>query len=185
MVLGYVMQGNSSNDAIFFNGGESDDVLCDACGSCLNYGYSPQIIDIKPSKKYDISYTHELRSIYSERFVLFCKNDLRSQDFFVPIQAGGVTVYYMMPSRILNFDFQRRKVKFGLRCNKCGEYDFVVGAYPTFLKACAPIDYGFFRTDLAFGNQTSKFPLIVVGCEWKEMLSSQRFRGIDFTPITD
>lgn len=185
MILGYTLSGQSSNDANFFNGDEPSGVLCPCCGSCLDYNYSPVSIDVKPSKKYDVSYTNDLRVLFSERFVEFCKNVLKAEDYFKPIRAGEKVLYYMVPSRLLDFDYIRRKVRFEGKCPSCNSYETVAGAYPVFLKEQVPIEEGFFRTDIAFASGKSKFPLIIIGTKWKKLLVAQKFRGIDFEEIAD
>lgn len=183
MIIGYTLSGQSSNDADFFDGSELGVVLCPDCGTCLDYSYAPASVDIKPSKKYDVSYTNDLRKLFSERFVEFCRDVLRSDDVFKPVRSSGTVYYYMVPSRTLPFDRVRRKTRIEGVCGQCGGYASVVGAHPAFLMQREPIGPGFFRTDLAFGNAKSKFPLIVIGSEWKALLSAQKFRGIDFGEI--
>lgn len=185
MILGYTISGKSSNDAMFFNGEESKDVLCSICGSCLDYRFSPMSIEVKPSKMYDVSYTHDLRTLFSEKFVDFCKEVLKVDEEFKPISVGGQSLYYMVPNQILEFDFERRKVRFEHKCPLCNGYETVAGAYPVFLKVKEPIKSGFFKTDLAFASGKSKVPLIIVGTEWKALIASQKFRGIDFSEISD
>lgn len=183
MILGYILSGKNSNDANFFNGDEPAGVLCPSCGSCLDYSYSPKTINVKPSKKYDVSYTNDLRTLFSERFVRFCKDTLKSEEVFKPVHAGDMVLYYMVPDQILEFDFMRRKVRFDGLCSLCNGYETVAGAYPVFLKNQDPIYSGFFRTDLAFASGKSKFPLMIVGSEWRKLLVSQKFRGIEFEEI--
>jgi len=185
MILGYTLSGNSSNEAMFFKGDEPSGIVCPQCGTCLNYEYSPLSVDIHPSKKYDISYTHDLRKLFSERFVSFCKEVLNSHETFVPVQAGKMQLFYMIPTRVVEFDVIRRKVRFEKPCVHCGGYEAIAGAHPAFLKDNRIIEPGFFRTDIPFGSGKSKFPLIVVCEEWKNLLASEKFRGIDFGVISN
>ena len=185
MINGYTLSGKSSNDASFFNGDEPSGVLCPRCGSCLDYGYSPVSLDIKSSKKYDVSYTNDLRKLYSERFFVFCRDVLKADKLFKPVQVRDTVLYYMFPSQIVEFDYIRRKTRFEGTCDQCGGYSSVAGAHPAFLKASEPVGSGFFRTDIAFGSGKAKFPLIIIGSEWKKLLASEKFRGIDFGEVTD
>ena len=184
MILGHTLSGNSFNDASFFNGDEPAGVLCQSCASCIDYSYSPASIDVKPSKKYDVSCTNDLRNIYSERFFVFCRDVLKADEVFRPLRAGDSVLYYMLPFQTIEFDYVRRKTRFEGACEQCGGYDAVAGAHPAFLKIHEPIGPGFFKTDLAFGSGSAKFPLIIVGSEWKKLLAAQKFRGIDFGDIT-
>lgn len=180
MNLAHTLSGNSSNNANFFGADVSPGVLCPQCGSCLNYEYSPPLLKINPSKKYDVSYTRDLRQLYSERFVKFCREELLSDDVFIPVDVGWGAYYYMMPKRIVAFDWKRRNSMFTDACSLCGSYREIVGAYPAYLHIDEPLGPGFYRTDLAFGSGESKAPLILVGTEWKLALELEKFRGIVF-----
>jgi hypothetical protein len=183
-IIGYVLSGNSSNGASFLDGREPAGVLCSRCGSCLDFAYTPSSIDISPSKIYDVSYTDDLRKLYSERFVAFCRDVLKATETFVPIQAGRTILYYMIPSRTLEFDLVRRRTRFDDPCDACGGFGAVVGAHPAFLKTDDAVGPGFFKTDIAFGSGKAKFPLIIVGAEWKALIASRKFRGVEFAEIT-
>lgn len=184
MILGYVMKANSSNDGNFFDGSEGDDVLCPNCGSCLNYDYFPKSIDIKPSKKYDVSYTNDLRLLFSRRFVEFCTNILGADELFRKVNVQGQELFYMIPKRVLEFDVERRKTRFENPCSICGGYESIVGAKPAFLKITEPIKNGFFRSDVAFASGKHKAPLFFVSVDWMKQLSLQKFRGIEFSEVT-
>lgn len=185
MILGYVMRAKDCNDGIFFNGDEPAGVLCPNCGTCLDYQYAPNTIDIHPSKKYDVSYTHDLRDLYSAKFVKFCREVLKSDVSFKLVKSAEIDFFYMMPSRVLEFDVERRKTRFEKLCNVCGGYESIVGARPAFLRTRELIGPGFYRSDVAFASGKSKYPLFMVGGEWKELLASQKIRGLVFEEIRD
>ena len=184
MILGYTFNGHSSNNVSFFDGNEPKGVLCACCGTCLDDTYSPEILDINQSRKYDISYTDDLRNLYSERFYLFCKDVLKADVKFKQIKTRNMVLYYMIPpKKILEFDIVRRETKFEKKCKMCGGYESVAGAFPPFLKINKPLGHGFFRTDVIFGSGREKGPLFIIGNEWKKLLAAQKFRGIDFEEI--
>lgn len=116
---------------------------------------------------------------------MFCRDVLKADEIFKPVQAGDIVLYYMIPSRTIEFDHVRRKVRFEGKCPSCNSYETVAGAYPVFLNEQKPMKEGFFRTDIAFASGKSKFPLIIIGTEWKKLLVAQKFRGIDFEEIAD
>ena len=185
MVLGYVLSGKNCNEGLFFNGNEPKGVLCPSCGMCLDYQYTPSTIDVHPSKNYDVSYTHDLRDLFSSKFAAFCKDELRCDDEFKPIKSESKDLFYMFPERVLEFDAKRRKTRFEKPCEVCGGYEAIVGARPAFLRIDEPIGPGFHRSDIAFASGKSKFPLFFVGVAWKKLLAAQKFRGIKFDEITD
>jgi hypothetical protein len=183
MIVGYILSGNSSNEGVFFDEVQIQDRLCQHCGTCFDYNYAPASLKIHPSKKYDVSYTHDLRDIFSERFVEYSKEVLNAENDFSRIDLGHSFVYYMMPSSELEFDTERSKTRFVKPCEACGGYEAVVGSKPAFLKRRDAIGIGFFRTDVSFASGKSKHPLIIVGPEWKGLLESQNFRGLVFRPV--
>lgn len=185
MILGYVISGNACNEGRFFIGGEPSSLLCPKCGTCMDYRYTPERISIDRSRKYDVSYTHDLRKLFSKTFVSFCRDVLHSDEEFRLVKGDGMDFFYMYPSKVLEFDIERRKTRFEKPCDVCGGYESIVGARPAFLRTRSPIGPGFYRSDIAFSSGTSKFPLFFVSTEWKEHLESQRFRGIEFEPVLD
>jgi hypothetical protein len=183
MIFGYMLNTNGSNEEYFFNGNEPVGTLCSVCGTCLNYEYGPEVLSIGPSRKYDVSSTLDLRLLFSTRFVQFCQDVLHSEDNFQLVRSQSRDYFYMMPSRVLEFDVQRRKSRFDKPCEKCGGYDSIVGARPVFLKIDKPLGPGFYRSDIPFGSGKSKAPLYFVGAEWAELLATQKFRGIRLDEI--
>lgn len=180
-MIAYILRGHDNN-AYFFSD-DSKGITCEACGTCLDYGYVPREIDMQPSKKYDVSTTYDGRMLYSAAFVDFCKTELQLGEEFIPISCGSGTFYYMFPARIIRFDVTRRHTRFLNACNKCGGYESIVGATPAFLDANLPIGHGFFRTDIAFGSGKEKFPLILIDPENKEKMQTKCFRGLELLGI--
>jgi hypothetical protein len=185
MIQGFKLDGGSSNDAEFFDGSEPEDTLCLRCKCCINEHYVPKFLDVSKSKKYDVAYTHDLHAVFSERFVSFCKDVLNSDDVFTPIKTPHSTLYYMIPKRILSFDAEKGKVKFGNTCPTCGQCEEIIGANPVYLISKEPLGPHFYRTDLSFSGRKNKHPLILVCTEWKTILAAEKFRGLTFDAIAD
>ncbi|RBP48516.1 hypothetical protein [Arenicella xantha] len=183
MIIGYVFSGSSSNGGLFFGESDAAEIICSNCGTCNDYGYAPRSLNINKSQMYDISFTDDLRRVFSDRFVAFAKSNLGSDEQFKIIQTAHGSLNYMFPSRIVEFDSIRRKTQFVNKCDLCGGFESIVGAHPTFLLSEKPIGPGFFRTDIAFASGKSKFPLFIVGVEWKKLLEKEKFRGLVFKPI--
>jgi hypothetical protein len=178
MKLGYSLNGNASNDGIFFDGSVPRGVLCPSCGSCLDYEYAPAKIKIHPSKKYDVSYSHDTRHLFSKRFVTYCSEVLGSLESFKKIDANSTELYYMNPQQIVQFDVERSKTRFVKPCALCGGYESIVGAVPSYLQQQTALGPGFYRSHLAFGSAQSKSPIFFVSVEWGDLLASQKFRGL-------
>ena len=184
MNLGFCLSGNVSNDGSFFDERTPDGVICEECGTCLDLNYYPEYIEIHRSKKYDISYTHDLRTLYSENFVQFCRDELRCNEDFIKISTGHFNYYYMVPNSIVEFDSVRRETKFVGPCKSCGGFRDIAGAHPVFLKECAQLGNGFFRTNIHFASGKSKHFLTLTSVEWAEKLKGQKFRGLSLEAIS-
>ncbi|HYN53499.1 MAG TPA: hypothetical protein VES38_02195 [Methylotenera sp.] len=183
MLVGYTISGNASNDAEFFDGSEPEGTWCKECGTCLNTEFVPSFLSISKSKKYDISYTQDLRTIFSENMALFLSEVLNCAEIFKPIKTSWENHYYVYPKISLPFDAITRKTKFISPCSSCGGFRDIVGAHPAFLKVSAPIENGLFKSDVTFSSYKSKHPLLFVSHEWMEKIKAQRFRGVVFHEV--
>lgn len=184
-IIAYEFCGNSSNDAEFFDGSEPSDTLCPVCQCCLDEQYVPKFLDVSKSKKYDVAYTHDLKTVFSERFVRFCLDVLKTDEEFIPIKTPHAVLYYMLPKRVLQYNPLEKMVRFEALCLTCNQFAVIVKPGPVLLKDETPINTGFYRTDLSFSDGKNKHPLLIVGTEWKELLAQQKFRGLTFEPIRE
>jgi hypothetical protein len=184
MIVGYTLFARGENGATFFAGDEPPGTLCPQCGTCLDYNFSPERIEVSSSRStYDVSTTVDARKLFSRRFVDFCVKELGCDDSIHRIASGAAEFYYLFPRRVLQFDSAKRRTRFSNKCIVCEGYGSVVGAHPSFYKTGAIVSDAFHRSDLAFGSQKAKFPLLVVSPSWKVALETQRFRGIEFEAV--
>ncbi len=183
MLVGFTLNGNSSNEAEFFDGTEPESTLCRECGTCLNPEYVPQQLAIVKSQRYDISYTHDLRTIFSEKMMAFLRDELGCRDAFRQIKTSWDDHYYVFPSAIVPFDTVARKTRFISPCLTCGGYSEVIGARPAFIQVSKPLGIGLFRSDIQFASYKAKHPLLFVGREWMERIQEQKFRGVAFEEV--
>ena len=161
MILGYSLLAQD-NGAHFFDD-VAEGVLCPNCGTCLDYSWHPvELCFSKKTATKDVSYTYDNRLIVSRKFKDFCINQ----------QYPGIP-----------FDNERRKTRFIGKCELCGGYESIVGAYPTFLRCTAEIDDGIFRSDLAFASGKEKFPVIIVGPETLRKMKAAKLTGLEFKKI--
>lgn len=183
MIIGYILSGNASNEAEFFDGTEPEGTLCRECKTCLNVEFVPKHLDISKSKKYDLSYTHDLQTIFSERMKDFLCDSLKCSDLFIPIATSWATHYYVRPNKVVPFDAIKRKTRFISPCSNCGGFKEIIGATPAFLKVTEPLGEWLFRSDLSFSSYESKHPLYFVGQNWMEKIKAQHFRGVNFKEV--
>jgi hypothetical protein len=177
MIVAYALSAHDG-EAFFFEDRESR-IFCPICGTLLAKDFLPR--RVKPRKKWDISSTYENRTIVTEKFKVWCETQSFQAVRFRPVNEEP-RYYSFEPLRVLQFD--PRRARFDNRCAVCGNYESVIIAGPlTLLEIPAPVEHGFFRTDLEFGSRWEKTPLIVVGMQTKNLMEQEAFQHIYFKPI--
>jgi hypothetical protein len=177
MIVAYNFGGHDG-DAFFFEDRKAS-IFCPICGTLLDRDFLPE--GVRPRKKWDVCSSYENRTIVTERFKKWCES--RKFDGLVFRQVCETPPYYVLePSNVLRFD--PRRARFENKCAACGNYESIVLAGPfALLNVQAPIEEGFFRTDLEFGSRWEKSPLIVVGVRTMDAIKQERFRLVEFEPI--
>ncbi|MGA2602185.1 MAG: hypothetical protein ABSH09_34905, partial [Bryobacteraceae bacterium] len=153
--------------------------VCPGCGSCLDRSYSPATLDLKDARRYDFGNTQDLQPLFSKPLVDMI-NDLSGQRLAANAVRGSRGYFHLVVTETVEFDAQRRKTKFGPPCDVCGRVKWIAGATPAFLICNQIPPNGIFRTDLEFGGQNGRAPLLILGKELKEKIESRRFPGIYF-----
>jgi hypothetical protein len=185
-IFGYHVIGHDNGGRLFPYALEDcpDKVVCKSCGTCKDYRYCPDEIELHRSSRYDVGATYDGRHLFSEAFVAHCEPLLGDADFLHPISGGGRRYFYFVPGRIVQFDAERRETRFENPCGACGGFEYAVGATPVHLLKREPLGPGFSRTDIAFGSHQGKFPLILVGEEGARRISQRKWRGLELEPVT-
>ena len=94
---------------------------------------------------------------------------------------AGAGLFVARPTVVVQFDSEARETQFQNRCPACGDYQYVTGATPVFLKPGSAVpENGFARTDLDFGSDDAKAPLVLCGDEAVRRLKRRRLRGLTF-----
>ena len=82
------------------------------------------------------------------------------------------------------FDAERRGTRFVNRCSSCGQYESIVGATPVYLKPGSNIRQNeFVRTDLAFGSEDEKSPLLLCGSVAARALKESPLGGVELLAV--
>ncbi len=180
-VIAYTMSA-ADGDAYFFEGAP-DSVFCDNCGSCTDPTFLPTNLELKRTP-YDVCSTYDGRMIVSARFRAFCRHHGFAGAQFDPVNDRG-SLYLLRSNRTVAFDWERRETRFDRPCDRCGQYESVVGAYPAYLKGIeAPLLHGFYRTDLEFATGREKAPLLIVGTQTKALIEAEGFERAEFDGIS-
>ncbi len=136
-------------------------------------------------RKYEVSTTYDGIDVVSLRFqAVYTEAGLTRLCFSA--LPDDPSFFSIIPERAVVFDAERRKTRFLKPCPKCGKYESVVGATPVCLKEGYMIgDLEFVRTDLEFGSNDEKSPLILCGEVAAKALSSAKLKGLELIAVNE
>ena len=164
------------NDYIFLPKG-SDVSRCPVCGQLINkWEQNLAAIAIRRLPRLDVSTSVDGVVVVKEDVRLFLEAMFPEGIRYVSLDRGLSTI---RPKKVVAFDAAARKTRFGKRCDTCGEYEWIVGATPVKLLSSVVLgDAEIARTDLEFGSNDQKNPLILLGDVVGSALASRAFSGL-------
>ena len=179
-IIGYQLSGTDNGSYLL---SKTDGVeRCNVCGVVRDFDQVN--CDFKVTKKkFDFSYTYDNRCVVSKVFMeYFTSNGIQDLQFK---SISSTNLFYLfIPTKIVEYDFIKRKTRFENFCNTCGRYLYVVGATPVFLKSTVETN-NIYKSDLYFGSGSSKSPLIIAGCDLAADMKKIGLTGITFNPVFD
>ncbi len=184
MIAGYIVRAQE-NGGVFYEGTLSD-VLCPNCGRCLDNEYHPQIIN--KQRVLDISYTNDLRLIFSERLMEYLRDisaTFGQKLKFYPVNEHPKEFYLVPVEPRIRFNYRKRGTKFIGPCKICGGYKEIVGSTPAYLIINGVLDRGVYHTDVEFGTLRNKSPLMLVDPTTKMDLEKMQIDGLYFKEAYD
>ena len=96
----------------------------------------------------------------------------------------GGSAFVVSATALVRFDAAVRGTRFENRCAECEQYESVIGAAPAYLMKGEEVPVlGFARTDLEFGSDDEKLPVLVCGDGAAEVVRSARFKGLDLEKV--
>lgn len=179
-VIAYSMSA-PDGDGHFFEGAPSTS-FCPECNSCIDQNFVPTNLKMK-RKTYEVSCTYDNRMIVSQRFKDFCLQHSFEGTMFKLVNEKA-RLYLLESDREVSFDPERGQTRFENLCESCGQYESVVGAYPSFLRGITqPLRGGFYCSDLKFGSGREKSPILFVGIETKKLIEEALFKRTEFEEV--
>jgi len=156
---------------------------CEACGELLaKWEESLEGLVIE-KKNYDISATYDGVDVVSEVFKTAYEENGLSGLTFRPL-PDSPSFYAIQATRVVEFDAERRGTRFENQCSSCGRYESVVGATPAYLKQGSHVgENEFVRTDLEFGGDDEKSPLLLCGATAATVLKRQSLKGLELLKV--
>ena len=176
-IIGYSVSAVDGDSYYFENAPAS--VFCPGCGSCVDDSYVPRSLRVR-RPVYDACGTYDGRLIVSQKV-----KDFHDRHGCGPAEFRLVNRkrrwYMFRPTRVLEYDAERRGTRFMKYCAVCGRHEEVAGATPAFLRNLrGPIGEGFYRTDVEFGSGREKHPLVIMGLATYPLLLKEKLKGLEF-----
>jgi hypothetical protein len=130
---------------------------CPVCHAVLDHTtLNPGFVLARDS--FDVSYTYDGACIVSDLVDRILSPypgvDLKP----LPHNAG---FHLLNVEKVIDFDVERRTTRFEKFCPGCQRFRSVAGGTPAFLRAAALAE-GVYRTDVEFGTDDERHPLVIV-----------------------
>lgn len=152
---------------------------CPTCGALLTKWNDPLTGLVIKKRRFDISITYDGVVVVSDAFKTAYDLNGLSGLWFVPLPDDSA-FFNIQATDIVAFDAERRGTRFIKQCDSCGQFESVAGATPIYLKEGSTIaDLGFVRTDLEFGSEDEKHPLLLCGPSAGKALKHAKLKGLD------
>lgn len=162
---------------------ERDDLVrCESCGTLLRkWEADLEVVSMRRRIRHDVSTSYDGVLVVSERFLEVYRHERMTGLEIRPVQGG---LFSIIATREVAFDAIARGTRFANRCDCCGEYESVVGATPAILVSPDEIEpLEFVRTDLEFGSNDAKAPLLICGEAAAAALVAAKLRGLDIEAV--
>jgi len=156
---------------------------CAVCGELLDK-WNERLTGLRIKKRcYDISCTYDGIDVVSRRFKEVYEASGLEGLLFIQL-PDDPDCFQIQATHRVAFDAERRKTRFIKQCPKCGHFESVVGATPVYLKTGQTIpDRGFVWTDLEFGSDDGKSPILLCGVTAGRVLEEANLSGLDLAEV--
>lgn len=156
--------------------------LCPVCHNTIKK--IPDIMYKVTKRKPDFMNTYDGFYIVSEKFKSFCEERKYPNLTFILLEKSK-GFYYFEAQDIYELDYVRRKVRFIMKRDCCGNYDEIIGATPGYKRESfnMPTNDFICRSEYFFGSHWKKNPLIIIGLETAKAMKEYGLKEIYFTDI--
>ncbi|MFV0445924.1 MAG: hypothetical protein ACK5Q5_20285, partial [Planctomycetaceae bacterium] len=151
---------------------------CSQCGELIDKWNDSLDSLVIRKRKLDIGCTYDGITVVSCRFKSVCDTGYLLGLTFRQL-PDDPEFFAVWPSRVVDFDADRRGTRFITQCSQCGSFESVVGATPVYLKPGWSIGVDeFARTNLEFGSADEKHPVILCGQRVATVLTAANLKGL-------
>ena len=158
---------------------------CESCGELLAKWDEHLAGLVVKKRKYDIGITYDGIVVVSQRFISAYESSHLYGLVFRQL-PDDPEFFAVQATRIVEFDAPRRGTRFVKQCPTCGRYESIVGATPVYLKNGQSVAGDeFVRTDLEFGSNDEKNPLLLCGKVAEESMLKFKLKGVGLCPLAE
>jgi hypothetical protein len=149
---------------------------CQACKALLNKWADAASYRPQRRPRLDLGTTYDGVLIASERFAeCLARAEIQGLDL-MPLTLGS---YLVNPTIVVRFDCKSAGSLFDRQCAVCGHYESVVGTTPiALLPGEVVAENSIVRSDLEFGSNDEKCPVILCGDGAARELKRAKLKGL-------
>jgi hypothetical protein len=149
---------------------------CHACNGILDKWAAATKYHPKRAPRLDLGCTYDGVIIASDKAADFLRQSGIAGVELVPLAKGN---YFVKVSLVVRFDFKAKGTAFENQCVACGQFESVTGATPPVLCSGEIVpDNGIVRTDLEFGSNDEKSPVLLCGEAAAGQLARANLKGL-------
>jgi hypothetical protein len=157
--------------------------ICIHCGRKTNPLYINSNYKAK-KRKNDFIYTYDGYLLVSKKIGNMLIGKYKNENDFKKLPSDD-EYFWLNPQRVIQFDVIKRKTQFENYCPYCKEYSDVIGSNPIMLMTNENINGKvIYKTDIEFGSGYEQHPLIILGIDVYNFLSSKNNIDLDVKEIT-
>ena len=173
---------SSQDNGLYFLYDRADLRRCAVCNQLLNkWEEDLASVPITKTPRYNFSYSYDGVLVATRRVKELIEGEGLVGMTFRPLQRD---LFAARPSAVVAFDAKGRGTRFENKCDTCVSYESVVGATPIMLRAGEGVGANAFaRTDLEFGSNDEKTPMVLCGDEVASALKKSKLRGVDVVRV--
>ena len=178
--VAYVL-GGPDIKAYFFEGAPTG-IVCPGCNACLDRSYIPASLHVHERVRYNFGYTWDHQQLFSKSLIEIITGSSKHCGEVSQIPDSG-GYFRLTILETIAFDAERRKTKFGPRCEVCEQYKWVAGATPAFVTTNQILPDEIFKSDLEFGGSVGRSPLLIIGTKLKAAIEQLGVSDLHFHDV--
>jgi len=166
-----------------FIGDKSRLACCPTCGARYDFFVHNPEYHMGRKRRSDLLFTYDDVPIITQRFRDFVEINGYPGVHSLPFK-NDMARFHLVVDSVVPYDQTAPGLEMEEFCKTCQRYNSVAtGTEGLILDTNAPLDDGFYRSDLVFGHGHNKTALIVVGMKTRDKMEEYGLKGVCFQPV--